>query len=115
MRALALGLAATVTLAGMPMAPLSAALIDGGKLKGLCFAPVDTPTYGQDVAWCRAYISGVYDDFMAAREIAKQPSCEPADLKPDEIVDTILRAMKDQPAFDDSAASYLIQVSIISA
>jgi hypothetical protein len=115
MRSAALAFLACTALFSLPAAPAAAALVTGDRLHASCSATEESRTYGEDIAWCRAYISGVYDDLMATREMDKKDSCEPAGLTPTEVVDTILKNMRDQPAFNDGAASNLVRVSIIGA
>jgi hypothetical protein len=115
MRSTALALIACTAFASLPTTPAAAALVTGDRLHAACSANEESRTYGEDIAWCRAYISGVYDDLMATREMDKKDSCEPAGLTPTEVVDTILKNMRDQPAFHDGAASNLVRVSIIGA
>lgn len=115
MRSAAFAFMACTALLSVPTAPADAALLTGDRLHAACSATEESRTYGEDIAWCRAYISGVYDSLMTSREMDKKDSCEPAGLTPTEVVDTILKNMRDQPAFHDGAASNLVRVSIIGA
>lgn len=99
----------------LPLSPAKAVLVDGNTLHTSCSSGEGSSTYAQDVTFCRAYIMGTYDDFMASRQMEEKPSCQPEGLANDKIVDTILETMRDQPAFNDSFASNKVRASIIAA
>lgn len=106
---------ALASLLAVPAVPARAALMTGDDLHAACSAAEPSTTYAQDMARCHAYVAGAYDDFMAAREQDKRPSCEPAGMTGAQIVDTLVKTMRDQPAFDKASAGNLVRAAIVTA
>jgi len=115
MRHAARALAALALPFAVPAVPAHAALMTGDDLHAACSAAEPSTTYAQDIARCHAYVAGAYDDFMAAREQDRKPSCEPAGMSPSQVIDTVIKAMRDQPAFDKGSAGNLVRVAIVTA
>jgi hypothetical protein len=105
---IALGMLAAVGLAGQARA--AGEFFDGNQLDAYCTSSVD-----YERGLCLGYIEGVVEYMEAVRVNNDKPQCVPPGTDPKEVLDAVVKYLRDQPQDRSKAPIWSVNLAVITA
>lgn len=104
-----------MAIASTPSTAANGGFQTGNELYAKCNANEREPTYYQEMAYCSAYIIGVFDNMQNSRHLASLADCSPDSVTAGQVRDVVLAHLRNNPSSRHLSAAFLTRIALAKA